>query len=84
MTMPTTKTDEARAESNPWGLTAKQCAALRMICEHGCTKRAVAATEIDGRTIEHHILTARRKLGYFGNDTRLYLDWDRWVRGVVP
>lgn len=72
--------DLERGKTNPWGLTAHQCAVLRMISDSGCTKRACLKYDVNPRNVEHHLMTARRAMGMFGNDIRLFLNWDRWVR----
>jgi DNA-binding CsgD family transcriptional regulator len=71
--------DHKHAEINPWGLTAYQCYVLRLYCEHGCTKRVAAVENISSRNVENHLLVARKRMRLFGNDIRLYLNWDRWV-----
>lgn len=73
--------DHQRAKRNPWGLTAHQCMTLRLVCEHGGSKRtAYERKDISARLLEHHLLQARRAMGLFGMDVRLFLEWDRWVR----
>ena len=72
--------DVLRAETNPWGLTAHQCMTLRLVCQHGGTKRAAYATEESDRNMEGHLMWSRRKMGLLGTDIRVYLNWDRWVR----
>jgi hypothetical protein len=73
--------DHERAEKNPWGLTAHQCMTLRLVCEHGGSKRAsYAFPAAPVRTLEHHLCTSRKCMGMIGNDVRLYLQWDRWLR----
>jgi hypothetical protein len=74
--------DIERSKSNPWGLTAHQCAVLRMVSETGCTKRACREYDVNARNVEHHLMVSRRQMGMYGNDIRLFLIWDRWVRGV--
>lgn len=58
--------------------------ALRLLCEYGSTKRAAYVTEINSRLIEHHLRNARKAMGMFGVDVRLFLNWDRWVRTNQP
>lgn len=73
--------DKKRAARNPWGLTACQCMTMRLMCEHGGTKRvAYGVEEAHPRLLEHHIMITKRKMGLFGADIRLYLMWDRWTR----
>jgi len=72
--------DKKRAARNPWGLTACQCITLRLVCEHGGTKRASYATNENCRIMEHHLMSARKKMNLLGTDIRLYLTWDRWIR----
>lgn len=73
--------DYHRAKANPWRLSARQCMTLRLICEYGCTKRVNYESEMTNpRTVEHHLMRARRLMGLFGNDIRLYIQWDRWTR----
>ena len=72
--------DKYRAFRNPWGLTVCQCYTLRLICKHGGTKRAAYASGESDRIMEHHLMKARQKLGMYGNDIRLYLVWDGWLR----
>jgi hypothetical protein len=79
--MTPTKLDKDRAKNNPWGMTAYQCMVLRLICEYGCTKRVNYDEErANQRTVEHHLMVARKCMKLFGNDVRLYLQWDRWTR----
>lgn len=73
--------DIERAKVNPWGLSAHQCAILRMISESGCTKRVCLDYEENPRNVEHHLMRSRQLMGLYGNDIRLFLKWDRWVRG---
>jgi hypothetical protein len=75
-----TQIDHKRATDNPWGLSAYQCYVLRLYCEYGCTKRVAAVENISPRNVENHLFVARKHMGLFGNDIRLYLTWDRWVR----
>lgn len=73
--------DKQRAKENPWKLSAKQCMTLRLICAYGCTKRVNYEVEqVNARTVEHHLMRARKLMGLFGNDIRLYIQWDRWTR----
>ena len=74
------KKDRERAETNPWGLTPHQCMTLRLVCEHGGTKRAAYATGESDRNMEGHLMLGRRKMGLLGTDIRIYLNWDRWMR----
>lgn len=79
--MTPTPLDKQRAKTNPWGMTAYQCAVLRLICQYGCTKRVNYDEErANQRTVEHHLMMARKRMGMFGNDIRLYIQWDRWTR----
>ena len=78
--MTPTQIDRQRAADNPWGLTAHQCYVLRLYCKHGCTKRVAAFENINSRNVENHLCVARKRMGLFGNDIRLYLLWDRWTR----
>jgi hypothetical protein len=78
--LPITETDRKRAKENPWGLSNCQCYTLRLICEHGGTKRAAYVEQVDARPLEHHLMKARQQMGMFGNDIRMYLNWDRWIR----
>jgi hypothetical protein len=75
-----TEVDLQRSEKNPWGLTAYQCMTLRVVCLHGGTKRASHADSLPLRTLEHHLLMSRKAMQMYGNDVRLYLQWDRWIR----
>lgn len=72
--------DYTRSRSNPWGLNARQCAALRLVCKHGNTKQVWASTDISDRTIQSNIEDARKLMGMRGHDVRFYLEWDRWCR----
>jgi DNA-binding CsgD family transcriptional regulator len=81
--MTPSKLDRKHAEINPWGLSAYQCYVLRLYCEHGCTKRVAYAENISPRNVENHLLVSRKHMGLFGNDIRLYLNWDRWVRSLT-
>ena len=73
--------DYERSLANPWGLTQHQCMTLRLVCQHGGTKRAAwAEKDVNTRTLEHHLLKARNLMGLVGSDVRLYLQWDRWTR----
>jgi hypothetical protein len=72
--------DQHRATKNPWGLTPHQCMALRLICTHGGSKRVAYETQVSARLIEHHLHIARQRMGYFGADIRLFLEWDRWLK----
>lgn len=71
--------DKHRAKKNPWGLTAHQCMALRLMCKYGGAKRIAHATEISERTLEHHLHEARHLMGYFGPDVRAILSWYSWT-----
>lgn len=81
--MTPSKLDHNHAEINPWGLSAHQCYVLRLYCEHGCTKRVAHVENISPRNVEHHLFMARKRMALFGNDIRLYLNWDRWVRSLT-
>ena len=79
--MTPTPLDKERAKTNPWGLTARQCMVMRLICQYGCTKRVDCEEEgVNARTVEHHLMMSRRRMQLFGNDIRLYIQWDRWTR----
>jgi methylaspartate ammonia-lyase len=78
--LPITETDRKRAKENPWGMTTCQCYAVRLVCEHGGSKRAAYAEDVELRAIEHHLMKARQQMGMFGNDIRMYINWDRWIR----
>jgi methylaspartate ammonia-lyase len=71
--------DNQRAKSNTWGLTPHQCMTIRLVCQHGGTKRASHAEDLPLRTLEHHLLMSRKAMGMYGNDVRLFLFWDRWA-----
>jgi hypothetical protein len=74
------KRDAQRAFRNPWGLSVAQCYTLRLVCEHGGTKRAAYVSGENARNLEHNLMASRKKMGMFGTDIRLYLLWDRWLR----
>ena len=76
--------DKLRSETNPWGLTAHQCMTIRLVCEHGGTKRASHAEDLPLRTLEHHLLMSRKAMEMYGSDVRLFLEFDRWIRQRVP
>ena len=78
--MTPTPRDHTYARSNPWALTPHQCYILRLICQHGSCKRAAFETDLPVRTVEHHVSKARKTMGSFGNDLRIFIEWDRWVR----
>lgn len=78
--MTPTRADQKAANTNPWGLTVCQCMVLRLLCEHGNTKRVAYVTGISHKLIEHHLHRARKAMDFFGMDIRLYLNWDRWIR----
>ena len=71
--------DHTRAKYNPWGLTAHQCLALRLVCKYGGSKRAHYNANVSARLIEHHLHNARKQMGYVGSDIRMFLAWDRWT-----
>lgn len=71
--------DHQRAAENPWGLTPHQCMTIRVVCLYGGTKRASYAEDLPLRTLEHHLLTSRKAMQMYGNDVRLYLNFDRWL-----
>jgi hypothetical protein len=72
--------DHYRAKRNPWGLTPHQCYVLRLVCEHGGSKRAAhAVPEANQRLLEHHLHHIRKAMGLFGADIRIFLNWDRWI-----
>lgn len=71
--------DQQRSAQNPWGLTAHQCMTIRVVCLYGGTKRASYAEDLPLRTLEHHLLMARKAMQMYGNDVRLYLNFDRWL-----
>ena len=71
--------DQKRGECNPWGLTPHQCMTIRLVCEHGGTKRAAHAENLPLRTLEHHLLMSRKAMQMYGSDVRLFLEFDRWV-----
>lgn len=77
--MEPTRADKKAAKANPWKLTAHQCMALRLVCEHGTAKRVEYVTDISHKVIEHHLHNARRAMGLFGTTLHLYLNWDRWT-----
>lgn len=60
-------------------MTVCQCMALRLVCEHGSTRRVAYVTNISHKLIEHHLHKARKAMGMFGVDVRLFLNWDRWT-----
>jgi hypothetical protein len=76
--------DYERAGSNPWGLTPYQCMTIRLVCLYGGTKRASHAEDLPLRTLEHHLLTSRKAMQMYGNDVRLYINFDRWIRPPAP
>ncbi len=77
--MAPTDYDIKLARLNPWGLSAYHCLTLRLYCKYGCTKRIVSTTpEANKSTLEHHLHTARKVMGLFGKDVRLYLYWHEW------
>jgi len=76
--MEPTRADRKAEKTNPWGLTAYQCMTLRLVCEHGSSKRAAYHTDISHKLLEHHLHIARQRMGMFGVDIRLFLNWDRW------
>jgi hypothetical protein len=76
--------DYDRAVMNPWGLTPHQCMTIRLVSLHGGTKRVSHAENIPARTLEHHLLTSRKAMGMYGNDVRLYLNFDRWIKQPDP
>jgi hypothetical protein len=76
--------DYERAGSNPWGLTPHQCMTIRLVCLYGGTKRASHAENLPLRTLEHHLLTSRKAMQMYGNDVRLYINFDRWIRPPAP
>jgi hypothetical protein len=80
--LPLTEHDKYRAKANPFGLSKCQCYTLRLICEHGGTKRAAYVAGVEARALEHHLMKARQVMGMFGNDIRMYLLWDRWIRSI--
>jgi hypothetical protein len=78
--LPITALDRKRAFRNPWRLSKGNCFTLRLVCEHGGTKRAAYVEGVDERLLEYHLMMSRKRMGMFGNDVRLYLKWDRWTR----
>ena len=82
--MKPTRQDEKAARNNPWKLTAHQCMALRLVCEHGSTKRVAYETDISHKLIEHHLHNSRKAMGLFGVDVRLFLNWARWIQTNQP
>lgn len=80
--MTPTKTDLKAAQKNPWGLTPHQCMTMRLLCEHGSARRVAYEMDISVKVIEHHITRARKAMGSFGSDIRIYLSWYAWTRGI--
>ncbi len=78
--LPISELDRKRAFCNPWGLSKSNCFTLRLVCQHGGTKRAAYEEGVECRLLEYHLMAARKRMGMFGNDVRLYLNWDRWTR----
>jgi len=73
--------DINRAKHNPWGLSPHQCLALRLVCEYGGSKRAAyERDDVNQRLLEHHLYYARKCMGLFGPDIRMFINWDRWTR----
>jgi hypothetical protein len=74
--------DERLARLNPWSLTAHQCMAMRLYCENGTMKKVETTAGVPVTTMKWHIKIAKKRMGYFGTDLRMYLTWDRWVRNL--
>ena len=80
MTMRLKSEDYIRADKNPWGLTPQECAALRLICEHGSIKMAWAKGGMEYDTIVRALARARSRMGLRPKDVRPLILWDRWTR----
>lgn len=78
--MTPTPADRQNAKANPWRLTAHQCMAMRLYCEHGCLRRVENTSGIAPCNIKYHLNNARHRMKFYGNDIRVYLTWDRWAR----
>jgi len=59
--------DQKRSKQNPWGLTPHQCMTIRLVCQHGGTKRASHAEDLPLRTLEHHLLMSRKTMQMYGS-----------------
>jgi DNA-binding CsgD family transcriptional regulator len=65
--------------NNPWNLTEREQEVLSAIAEHGTDKRAARCLGISHRTVEHHIATARARMG-IKDRTSAVLAFDRSQR----
>jgi hypothetical protein len=78
--MPVANIDKGYAKTNPWGLTAHQCCAMRLVCKHGSIKHAWADLDLPIKTIQHHVEGARQRMGLRGHDIRVYLYWHDFTK----
>ena len=72
--------DDAYAALNPWGLTAAECLCVRKVCELGGMKQAVDAAGVSGSVFSNTLNSVREKMNVRGQNVRLWIMWDRWVR----
>ena len=70
--------DKALSAANPWGLTPRQCAYMRMLCEIGSHK-AIAIELGSARATEYYAELVRTKMGLRGNDARMVAYWVTWL-----
>ena len=71
---------------NPWGLSERECDALRAIVQHGSGKAAAKALNRSLHTIEVHCERSRDKMAkhdaiVWGSRSRYLILFDRWERG---
>jgi DNA-binding CsgD family transcriptional regulator len=77
--MEITAIDHGLAKTNPWGLTARNCHVLRQLCLLGTSKAVALETGLSFKSVDHHLSTCRRKMGYRGSDLRYFVDWVGWL-----
>lgn len=68
--------------SNPWGLSEREAAAMTAVIEHGRAKTAARAMGISHRTMEVYFCAARKKMGVTSL-VQAAVAWDRYLRGQV-
>lgn len=68
--------------SNPWGLSEREAAAMTAVIQHGRAKTAARAMGISHRTTEVYFCAARKKMGV-SSLVQAAVKWDRHLREQV-
>lgn len=68
--------------NNPWGLSAREAAAMTAVIEHGRSKGVARAMGINPKSAENLFRVARKKLGVISL-VQAAVKWDRFQRQDV-